>query len=378
MDSENNPNLPRELLTIIFTYLPATFIEELYYDKSTEKYWMGFPVRLDHNFWQNKALIDFNVTKDEFDNSQTKGYYRYAQIVSRKGLCRHSIDLIHPEIYLLRAVKQDNVDLFVKGINKLPSLTDIEDHVMNAVGPKVLTYLINNKMINFENMSRIYNSNKETIEIIGQEIDLDRDSVFYMRFKKKENIVSAIYYMPQIFTSLNITLMKRVLKRLSLNEISSILKYHNNSNLYDFVHHITCDDHKCNYAPKERLHTLRKMLFWAKAGRICCIISQIQTGNNSEIYLETILPFLSEHDMNNIMIHCDTTGFNALKLLLRYPNLLYQHKTWEEYRLDIDYSKELILEKDNLENYRKLLCIAKEINYDIPILDYSTEIIEME
>jgi hypothetical protein len=50
-------------------------------------------------------------------------------------------------------------------------------------------------------------------------------------------------------------------------------------------------------------------------------------------------------------------------LLLNYPKLLYKHNKWIKYSIDpmdLKIEKYIIL-NDKLENYRKLLCISKEI-----------------
>lgn len=74
-------NLNREILDLIFAYLPTDFIEQLYYDMTTKSYWMNFPVQLTHGFWLNKAQKEFKMTKHEFNDSTVKGYFRYAEIV---------------------------------------------------------------------------------------------------------------------------------------------------------------------------------------------------------------------------------------------------------------------------------------------------------
>lgn len=377
-------DLPHELISHIFTFLPVNFIEQLYYDKISKNYWMGFPLRLTHHFWLNKARAEFNISEIEFNSCNIKGYYRYAEIVSRQGLCKHSIRLIRRDLYVLRAAKHDNLDLFVEVLNgkKLSYDYDFMTSVVNIAGPKVLSYCINNKIID-KNIG-ICNSNLESVKIIRGTRPLTDNDLLKINLLNREidGVADLAYKRPEIFRSNKISKLIKILQILPIDVISKILRHQENLVLCDFIDNITCQDHICNYDPNKldghKINSFRKMLLWAKTGRICCIISHIQSGNNSEIFLKHLLPFLTEDDLNTIMSQCDTSGFNSIHTLIRYPNLLYQHKNWQCYSLDFKDKEEfhnLIIYKDNLENYRKLICISKELGFpDIPIIDYSTEI----
>lgn len=288
--------------------------------------------------------------------------------------------MIDIKLYLFRAAKYDSLELFLKGLQLQKSKTAFEylkEYILDIVGPKVLLHLINNKMINIDNVKELYNPNPECVRIIKRINNLDDKDLLHLKLARKEidGLVDLVTRMPKIFSSSTITNMKQVLEILSIDELSTILKQQGNDDLYDFVCNIKCTNHVCNYNPKYRMSFYRKMLLWAKTRRICCIISQIQSGDNSEIFIQAMLPFLTEEDINIIMSQCDTSGFNAFYALLHYPNLLYQHKNWVNYTLELENIHDMIIYKDKLENYRKLLCISKEIGFlGIPIFDYSTEI----
>jgi hypothetical protein len=72
----------------------------------------------------------------------------------------------------------------------------------------------------------------------------------------------------------------------------------------------------------------------------------------------------------------DVIGFNIMYALVCYPNLLYQHGNWIEYRLDNNDSviTDYIIRMDKLENYWKLRRVAREIGYNLPVINISNEI----
>jgi hypothetical protein len=373
--------LPQEILEMIFIKLPINFMENLYYDKINKTYWMNFPVRLSNRFWINKTYYDYLITETEYNNSSKRGYYRYAEILSRNNLCKDSINLIDIRVFLYRAVKYDNINLFIKGLKYLDNSKNISEKLgqnIDIFGTQVITYCITNNLVTIDECAEyLLNPNEAVVNIIRSNTILEDIDLLGIKLAREEEmgLVDLVDKLPNILTSSYVIYWKKIINILPVNKILELFKKHDD-NAYKFMCNVISEEHICNYIPMKRISSFKKMMLWAKMGKICCIISHIQTGNNSEIYLKHILHLLTEENLNTIMNKCDVSGFNAMYVLIYYPTLLYQHSNWIDYTIDaiepelVDY----IIYKDKLENYRKLLCISKEIVYNLPIINLSSEI----
>jgi len=171
-------NLPQEILEMIFIKLPPDYLEILYYDEMNKCYWMNFSVRLSNTFWINKTCYDYSVTENEFNDSNLKGYYRYAEILSRTDICKYSLKPINIRLFLLRAAKNDYLDLFVKGLKYLfyPIfiLNDMTDIFIDITGMNVMKYCIDRCLIKVEDQLKyILNPNEGSVQIIRGKNTLD-------------------------------------------------------------------------------------------------------------------------------------------------------------------------------------------------------------
>jgi hypothetical protein len=369
--------MSNDLLFMIFIRLPTNVIQEIYYDTINKIYWTNFPVRLDHNFWLNKATYEFKITEKDFNDSSEKGYYRYAEILSRRGICNYSIKLLNSELFLFRAAKFDNIELFIKGYNNYNQ--PLSGRILNIIGPNTLKYCVFNNIINLPSFSfYVQNPHVECIDIIRSK-DFYPDSVFYhklnyyLAIKDKMNVLRLLYKMPDVLFCFSTPLLNIILKLFPMTVIHK-LSLNARHGVFEFIDNLCRDQHVCG-SPNLCIAIKIKMLYWAKAGRICCIIHEIHKLPHKARLLKYILDFLSEENINLIMSKCDVRSFNAVYALIYYPNLLYQHKNWSKYRIGPKCLNNVVIYDDQLENYMKLLKIGKEIGFLLPVINYSSEII---
>jgi hypothetical protein len=386
-------DLPKDILFLIFTNLPINYIQILYYDKKTKSYWFNFPVRLTHNFWTVKACKDFMLTEQEFNYSHAKGYNRYAEILSRTGLCSYSTKFITTDLFLLRAAKQDNLKLFKKGMSR-PGIKKViqDDFIYSLVcnsGHEVLNYCINTEIIK---MKKEY-SNHPNIKaaLLRDKEILNYEDLLNIKLAKKEtvdllDILNHLTNLPASFWCLGVyfSYINEILKLLSVNEILELVKHHVKFlHLYQYMMHLISEEHECKYGCSIDIETAT--ILWLKTGKICCLIKKLNSELRRCIRLSELdmVKYLTEKDASNILklldrYNCSSANNDTLEILLYYPNLLHQYKNWIEPDIPFDYHMHLypiITSKDKLEGYRNLIFIAKEIGYkQIPFVNFSSEI----